>query len=87
MILKWKILRLIYFYSKKNVNGIFLTLWKKSLLETHKKYFLKLDSTQLRGIEIFKVMLNSVFKINFYIIMSGIKYHTRGSKQAVFVII
>lgn len=62
-------------------------LWQKSLLETHKKYFLGLDSTQLLGIEIFKVMLNSVSKINFYIIMSGIKYYTRGSKQAVLVII
>lgn len=62
-------------------------LWQKSLLETHKKYFLGLDSTQLLGIEIFKVMLNSVSKINFYIIMSGIKYYTRESKQAVLVII
>ena len=79
-------LSLIYSYCKKNADGIFLMSWQKSLLETHKKFFVGLDHIQLT-LNIFKIMLNTVSKINFYIIMSGIKYHPRGSKQALLVTI
>lgn len=59
---------------------------KKSLLETHKKFFVKLDFIQLT-LNVSKITLNSISKINFYIIMSGVKYHPRGSKQALLVTI